>query len=263
MEGYLVEGLWRLTNYEGSSWSNYQKLRDQAYGTAIGINQADFLTSISGIPAGYPSTSQFIYTMAADQPNSLSWFGTGDPNGPGPPSTGQLYAYLSDYLGSAGTYRTHWEANAINEMANDTYQPNGTGGTTPFVYGTQTWDTAIYYILNPPAAPLITVCSGSWNQPGCLASYNPGTGQWTLSWPTLKSVRQFLLKENDTLTIVESIPWNEATNEPMAGNAAVATEYPWAAASYTASQPAIGATSITITAPSTASFMLKAYATVQ
>jgi hypothetical protein len=261
MEGYLVEGLWRLTNYEGPSWSYYQKLRDQAYGVAVGIDQADFLTNISGIGSGYPSHSQLIYTMCLDQPNSLAWF-TNDYNGPGPPSTGQVYAYLFNYLGSLAAYQSHWEANAVNSMANDTYQPNGTGGTTPYVYGTQTWDTAIYYRFNRPTLPLVTLCSGSWNQSGCSASYNSGTGQWTLSWAAPTTVSQYYLKENDSLTIVESIPWNEATNKPTAGNTAVATEYPWAAAGYTSLQPSAGSTSIVVTAPSTASFMLKAYATV-
>ena len=232
---------------------------------AVGIDNSNYITNVSGLPNTYPSPSQFMYTMAADQPNMLSYF-SHDANGPGPPSTGQVFAFLFNYLGSPKTspegvnYQSHWEGNALNSLAGSSYNPNNISLGLAYVYGTQTWDTAIYYILNPPTKQLITVCAGAWTQSGCSKSYNSGSGQWTLTWNLPAGVTQYLLKENDILTIVESIPWNETTNEPVVGNAAVASTYPWAASSYTAAQPSVKVNSISVAAPNTASFMLKAYA---
>lgn len=257
MQGYIVDAIWRLINYEGPLWSYYNTLSDAAYGAALGVEQSNYVSGLT--TSGYPITTQLVYTMGLDQPNTLTWF-PNDFNGPGPPGVGQLYAYLTNYLGVQPTLQTHWENNAVDLMAGATYNPN-TGATLGYVYGTQTWDTMVYYLLNPSALTLQTICSGAWNQPGCSATYNGGTGQWTLSWFEPNNLAYYLLKENNTKTIVDSIAWNEATNEPVVGNSVVATEYPWAAASYTSTQPASSATTITVTAPSTASFMLKAYAT--
>jgi len=106
-------------------------------------------------------------------------------------------------------------------------------------------------LLNPPSTTLQAVTLGT--------SYAAGPGEWTLSWTPPAGVTAYYLKEHDTKTIVDWIGWNSSTDLPT-GDAV--NTYNWFAASDTASQPAAGDSQIVVTAPSTASFMLKALATV-
>jgi hypothetical protein len=183
--------------------------------------------------------------MAFDQPNSLVWMSS-DGNGPGPPSDA-IYYLWGKYTGNVNAWRSHFEANAINLLAGSSYATNR--GNVYGSYGGHIWEAIADMILNPPSTQLTTV--------PLTTAYNSSTGQWTLSWAAPAGVTQYFLKENDTKTIVDNIGWNVATNQPIGDPA---HSYNWFAAKYIASQPGANATSITVSAPATAKFMLKARA---
>jgi hypothetical protein len=249
----MVDAIWALTQLKGPEWSEYQKLLDLAYGDAINTDASNYLTGLANAPE--PSREQLVYTMAADQPNNLAWrnpYSAGDVNGPGPPSEA-IYAVWGNYAGSIGSWRSHWENTYVNYAANHSYGSNSMPD-----YGTQLTDSVVDLILHPPRAHLITVCSKTWAQSGCRATYNQRTGQWTLRWTPPSGVTEYYLKENDTKFIVDNIGWSNATNQPLDRN--IAQDYNWfAVGNHALAPPRRGADSITVSAPGTAHFMLKAF----
>ncbi len=251
MQGYLIDAIWTLMQLEGPGWPEYNKLFDLAYGAAINTDSMNYLTKLANAPL--PSDSQLVYTMAFDQPNNLDWYNratASDTYGTGPPFE-PIYFVWGKYTGDEGPWRSHWENTIVNRLAGNTYDVNKVDE-----YGSQLTDEMASLVLNPPATQLVTLCSGSWKEPGCIRSFNAARREWTLTWAPPAGVAQYFLKEHDSKLIVDNIGWSNATNQPLDAN--VATHYNWFAATYTATQPSLGQRSITLTAPSTANFMLKA-----
>lgn len=252
MQGYLVDAIWALTWLKDRGWSEYQTLLDLAYGDAVNTDASNYLTGLANEPE--PLRDQLVYTMAADQPNNLAWqnpYASGDVNGPGPPSEA-IYALWGNYTGNIRNWRSHWENTYLNYAANHSFGSNSMPD-----YGTQLTDSVVDLILHPPGTRLITVCSNAWTQPGCSATYNPGTGRWTLRWRSPSAISRYYMKENDTKVIVDNIGWSNATNQPLDRD--IARDYNWFALGNSALEPRQrGADSMTIRAPASANFMLKA-----
>lgn len=257
MEGYLSDGLMTALKVRGTSWSQYQTLFDLAYGNALNIDINNWAT---GLATGNVSTSSLVYTRAFDQPNTNTWQ-TGaapDTTAPSPPFEG-IYEVLGLYTGDT-SWRGHWEGTVINHLAGSGYNPSD----LDFLEYDSHLTAAIINQFQNPSTRIQTVA--------LTKSFNSGTGQWTLTWTPPAGVSKYLLKEHDSLAIVDNIGWDPTTNQPI-GNPA--TQRNWFAQgtdqpAYTMSQPVSSASSFTVDSTScptgnlcgsTAQFMLKAYAT--
>ncbi len=267
MQGLFIDGPYSVLKVRGPSWSGYNRLFDALYGVALNADRDlydDFSKVVFPLPAGYnigavppsyagpaPTSSpgQLVYTTAADQPNDRAvWYinndgaghdyGVWDSYGNGPPYQ-NLYGAMAAYLGYLpDSARTHWEDTFISR------------GDYTYDLGGHIDAQIVYTILHPAAAKQQNVTLDS-------ATYN-GDGTWTLTWHAPAGVTQYLLKFHPTKTLVDNVGWDVTTNQPLQD---LATHYNWFGmdAQYTSVQPSTSATSITVTAPSTASFMLKAY----
>jgi len=242
MEGIYLDGLWTVAQIKTPIWSEYNKVMDLAYGVALNTEHDLYVNCGSSCP---PTGNQLLYLFSFDQPNNMTWDPIVDVNGRGPPFE-NIYMILGQYTGDTSAWRSHFENTFINRAAGNGYNVNNLNFLE---YGSQLTAEIVNLILNPPMHQLQTV--------SLHTSYNSATSQWTLTWTAPSGIVRYYLKEHDTKTIVDNIGWNVTTNTPI-GDAA--HSYNWFAAKYTVDQPATHASSITVGAPSTAQFMLKAIA---
>ena len=251
MEAILVEGLMEASLIRGSTWQYYQRGLDLAYGIGKFVDSEAWTTG--GADYTDRGLKRFLTvdranTGVANPAGTMAFVsnyggGTGDAG----QTWGFIYYGQARYLNTATALQTHFNT-LLESIA---YYASSWNLNSIDEYGGHLVSGVMDLLLTPPSTTLQTVTLGT--------SYAAGPGEWTLSWTPPAGVTAYYLKEHDTKTIVDWIGWNSSTDLPT-GDAV--NTYNWFAASDTASQPAAGDSQIVVTAPSTASFMLKALATV-
>jgi hypothetical protein len=239
MQGLWVDGLWTLAQVRGPAWNQYNYVMDRAYGAAW---NTDHDLYVENVAPNRPSSSQLLDRVAFDQPNNLSWDTTYDAYGSGPPFEA-IYMMLGRYTGDVSQWCAHWESTFVNRAAGQSFNANKIEE-----YGSQVTAEVVDLILHQQAHRLVLV-DISATRSRCATSCD-----WILKWTPPEGVVRFFLKEDYTRTILEKIDWDAKTNRPSRG-----AFRPWFSAEYVENQPVVGSQSITVTAPATASFMLKAW----
>jgi hypothetical protein len=247
MQGLFLDGLWAYAKImRPASGPDYQRVLDLAYGVASTTDNEMYIPDLVPAGQGYPATGQTVYSISLDQPNDMTWLHTAHESDTFISTPWMnIYMTLGDYTGDTTSWSSHFNNNLNNKGAGASYNPN-----TITDYGSQQSAAVLSEILNASTKTLQNVTLN--------ATYNSGASQWTLHWTPPAGVTKYLLKENDSKMIVDNVGWNPATDNPI-GDAV--HDYNWFAASYTANQPPVNASSFRVNAPPTAGFRLKALVT--
>jgi hypothetical protein len=224
MTSILVQGVYELAIARGTTWTGtagndqYNRALDYAYGLAHWELTEGFSDNGTCVPV---QQCGFIYALTPDYPQTLG------------PQIGQetiWYPFFIQqlYKGDVG----FWQRK-LNVQLKQVDQANS-GGTWD-ENANYTVNQAIYSALHPGTAVMQDVA---------ITVANNGGGSYTISWAPPAGVTKYRLKHFNGKQIVDDLGWNAQT---QTSTFAQTSFNPFWSSPATRQQPAVGASSITVT----------------